>query len=239
MLVVGCAGDPPPVKIPEVTALEKLPPGVHKEAVDIPDVGRVKYTVAIPEEYDGETRVPLAIALHFGYDGDTPDPYTGGALIESLAAGLAELKGIVIAPDALGGDWTDARNEKAVVWLTRAAMKTYAVNSRQVLITGFSMGGQGTWFIGSRHQDLFTGAIAIAAPLARENAEWTVPVYVIHSDRDAIVSYPAAKRHADDLAKKGATVGFKTAKGLTHYETDRYASHLGAAIKWVRGKWRS
>ena len=49
-----------------------------------------------------------------------------------LRPGLSGLGGILIAPDALGGGWTDADNEKAAVWLTKSAMKTYEIDKKKV-----------------------------------------------------------------------------------------------------------
>lgn len=236
-LSLGC-GARGPVAIPEAAELKKLPAGTHKETADVPGVGKVKYTIAIPPGYDGQTPVPLVLALHFGYDGSKPDPYTGGEMIDAFRPGLSGLNAIMIAPDALGGSWTDARNEQSAVWLTQSAMKTYNIDKKKVLVTGYSLGGEGAWFIGSRHQDLFTGAIPVAAPIAGGNVDWKIPVYVIHSDKDQIVSYASAKRQADALKAKGAKVEFKTISGLTHYQTNSYGPYVGDGVKWLQAEWK-
>jgi predicted peptidase len=237
VLLAGC-GNPAPVAIPEAAELKKLPPGTHQETADIPGVGAVKYTIEIPAGYDGKSPVPLVLALHYGFDGPKPEPYTGKGMIEAFRPGLSGLGAIVIAPDALGGRWTDAANETAAVWLTKSAQKTYAIDNKKVVITGFSLGGEGTWFIGSRHQDLFTGAIPVAAPVAGGDEGWTIPVYVIHSDKDEIVSYAAAKRHADAVKAKGAKLEFKTVNGLSHYKTAAYGPYLGDAVHWLQAEWK-
>jgi predicted peptidase len=235
-LIVGCV-DRSPVAIPEASELKKLAPGTHQQTADIPSLGNVKYTIEIPKTFNNKAPVPLVLALHYGYDGAKPDPYTGKEMIDAFRSGLSGLNAIIIAPDALGGSWTDSKNEQAAVWLTKSAMKTYAIDSKKVFITGFSLGGEGTWFIGSRHQDLFTGAIPVAAPVAGE-MEWKIPVYVIHSDKDQIVPYSAAKKHSDAVKAKGAKLEFKTASGLSHYQTAAYGSHLGDAVKWLRAEWK-
>jgi predicted peptidase len=238
-LTVGCGGrDRGPVTVPEANELKKLPSGTHQQTTDVPGLESVKYTIEVPEGYDGKTPVPLVLALHYGYDGAKPDPYTGKGMIEAFRPGLVGLNAIVVAPDALGGTWTDARNETAVVWLTRSAMKTYAIDPKRVVITGFSLGGEGAWFIGSRHQDLFTGVIPVAAPVAGGDVEWKVPVYVIHSDKDEIVSYNTAKQHAERVKGKGAKLEFKTVTGLSHYKTSAYGAHVGDAVKWLQAEWK-
>jgi predicted peptidase len=235
-LLIGCGGQDP-VAIPEAAELKKLPPGTHQETADIPSLGSVKFTIEIPDSYGGKTPTPLVLALHYGYDGAKPDPFTGGEMIAAFRAGLSRLNAVVIAPDALGGSWTDARNEKAAVWLVNSAMKSYAIDKRKVIITGYSLGGEGTWFIGGRHQDLFTGAIPVAAPIPPGSETWKIPVYVIHSDKDQIVSYTAAKKHADAVKTSGIRVEFKTVNGLSHYQTTAYAPYVGEAIRWLEAEW--
>ena len=117
-------------------------------------------------------------------------------------------------------------------------MKTYAIDPKKVVVTGFSLGGEGAWFIGSRHQDLFTGAIPVAAPVAGGDVAWKIPVYVIHSDKDEIVSYDSAKKHADAVKGKGAKLEFKTVNGLSHYKTSAYGTHVGDAVKWLQAEWK-
>jgi len=236
LLALGCQ-PPGPVTIPAAGKLPKLAAGTHQETVEVPGVGSVKYTIDIPAD-DGSGRpVPLVLALHYGYNGSVPDAYTGAGMIDDFRPGLADLKAIVIAPDVLGGDWTDAENEQAAVWLVQSAMQTYAVDPKRVIVTGFSMGGAGTWFIGSRHQDVFTAAIPVAAPV-EGSTEWKIPVYAIHSQQDEIVSYSAAKKHAEAIKSKGGKVEFKTVSGLTHYDTGSYAGYVGEGLKWLQEQWK-
>jgi predicted peptidase len=158
-------------------------------------------------------------------------------MIDAFRSGLSGLKAIVIAPDALGGTWKDAKNEQAVVWLTQSVQKTYNIDSKKVVLTGFSLGGEGTWFIASRHQDLFTAAIPVAAPVAGSDKGWTIPIYVIHSEQDEVVNYSTAKKHADTVKANGAKLEFKTVTGLTHYKTNAYGPYLGDAVKWLQNEW--
>jgi predicted peptidase len=234
----GCNRTPAPVAIPEPTELKKMQPGTHKLTADVPDVGAVKYTIDIPSSHDGTKPVPLVLALHYGFDGPKPTPHTGAGMIDAFRDGLSALDAVVIAPDSLGGRWTEANNEKAAMWLVKSAMKTYTIDPKRVVVTGFSLGGEGAWFLGSRHQDVFTGAIPVAAPVAGGDAQWNIPVYVIHSSQDEVVSYSAAKRQADSLKGKGARVEFQSVSGLTHYQTAAYGRFVGDGVKWLQGEWK-
>jgi predicted peptidase len=236
-LLAGCGGREP-VAVPAPAPLTKLAPGTHQQTADVPGVGSVNYTLEIPDGYDGQSPVPLVLVLHYGYDGPRPAPYTGRAMIDAFRPGLSGLKAILLAPDAVGGRWTDAPNEKAAVWLTKSVQQSYAIDPKRILITGFSLGGEGAWFIGSRHPGLFTGAIPVAAPIPRGMADWTMPVYVIHSDKDQVVSYGEAKKHANAIQGKGGKSAFRAANDLSHYDTSAYAPYVGDAVQWLETEWK-
>ena len=215
--------------------LPRLEPGTHRLSIVVPGLGPVRCVMDVPTNLD--TPVPLVLALHFAFPGALPDPFTGGRLLESFRPGLAALHAVVLAPDSLGGRWTDAINEEATVALVRSAMQRYPIDPKRVLITGFSRGGEGAWHIGSRHQELFTGAIPVAAPVAG-GEQWTIPIYAIHSEKDEIVSYRAAKEHADRLNASGARIEFHTVSDLTHYQTAAYASYLADGVRWMQSEWQ-
>jgi predicted peptidase len=236
VLLAGC-GDPAPVTVPEPGELKKLAPGSHRETADVPGVGKINYAIDVPGHYDGTTPVPLVLVLHYGYDGAKPKPYTGGEMIQDFRHGLADMNAIVIGPDVVGGDWKSTNNEIAAVWLTKSAMKTYKIDPKKVLITGLSMGGEGTLYIGSRHQDIFTAAIPVAAPVAG-GTDWKIPICFVHSSNDEVVSHSRAKSHADAIKAKGGTVEFKSVSGLKHYASNQYNGPLKEAVTWVQGNWK-
>ena len=175
----------------------------------------------------------LVLVLHHGYDGPKPDAYNGAAMIEKFMGGGREIGGIAIAPDALAGDWRSANNENSAVWLVKRAMNTYNIDVNQIYVIGYSMRGAGTLHIAGRHQDLFTGAIPVAAPITG-TTKWTIPVYLIHSKKDELIPYFAAKSHAASIEADGGTIQFKTVNDLTHFEVSRYDSYVVEGVKWLR-----
>jgi predicted peptidase len=115
----------------------------------------------------------------------------------------------------------------------------YAIDRRRILVTGFSMGGRGTWFMASRHADLFTGAIPIAASATGEPIEGlgTMPTYIIHSRNDQVVPFEPAVRNARELERLGRTVRFEELSGVGHYEMGGYVDALRRAVRWVADRW--
>ncbi len=213
-----------------------LPCGTHRITVDLVEVGPVLVTVDVPAK--SADPAPLVLALHYAFVGSRPDPFTGGRMLDALRPGLASLGAIIIAPDSLGGRWTEANNETAAIALVNRAIAECRIDPRKRLITGFSRGGEGTWHIGGRHQDLYTGAIPIAAPIPAESGpDWSIPVYAIHGEKDEIVSYRAAKEHVEKLRANGARAVFRSVPDLTHYQTAAYARYLAEGIAWLQSEW--
>ena len=101
------------------------------------------------------------IALHFGARRVTP--FFGRNILESLAEpALAELDAIIVAPDATLGGWTSRAAETAVLNVMDAIIASYHIDTDKTLLTGYSMGGAGTWYLAGRNQDRFAAAIPIA-----------------------------------------------------------------------------
>src|SRR5262245_16668730 len=228
------ASAPKPAAV-EPGSLSQLGAGVHHETAALPGGGTLRYSISVPPGYDPKKPVPLVVALHYGGD---VEPFYGRGMIDSLVGpAFGELGAVLVAPDSLGGDWTTSKNEQAVVWLTRSVMKTYAIDPKKVALTGFSMGGQGTWDVGVRNQDLFTAAIPVAGEPAG-GTDWKIPVYVIHSRNDEVIPIKPAREHVEKLKAEGVKVEWKEVSGLTHFQTGRYATPLRDAVPWLRQAWK-
>lgn len=221
---------------PEASSLPERGPGVHQETIELPGGGTLRYTISVPAGYDAHDPAALVVALH--YAGEVTPFYGRDVLDKLFAPALAALRPIIVAPDALeGGTWLTATNERAVIWLTRSVMKTYAIDPKRVLLTGFSMGGKGTWYLGGRHQDLFTAAIPIAGGPAGA-ADWRIPVLVIHAEQDEMLPIGPTRRHVEELRAKGARVELRAVAELTHYQTALYAGPLRDTVGWLMEVWK-
>jgi predicted peptidase len=218
--------------------MSELPSGTHTQSFVLGDT-TVRYTILVPEGYSRAVPAPLIVMLHYGgYDGDVP-PFYGRGMIEELAqTAFRSLRAIIIAPDSVVGDWTTAENDAAVVSLTLAIMSHYAVDPAKVVLSGYSMGGIGTWHIGNKHQDLFTAAIPIASAPAGD-AAWTIPLYVIHSRDDKVLPIAPVRDHVNRLKAAGARIEWRELAGLTHYNTSAFAPALTDAGAWLERSWRS
>lgn len=210
---------------------------VHHDTLAVPDVGTITYGISVPDDYDPKFPVALVLVLHPG--GERSAYYGALYLRQMFEPALRGLDAIFIAPDCPTNAWSDPAADRAVMALIEQTQKAYAIDRRRVLVTGFSMGGRGTWFMSSRHADLFTAAIPMAASTGNEPLEplATMPTYVIHGRNDEIMPFANAERTAAALAKMGKDVHFEGLNGLTHFQMNGYIPALSKAGRWVAERW--
>ena len=206
---------------------------------DVPGVTSISYGFSVPDEGGAPSPRPrpLVLALHPG--GTTGPTYGTLYLTHFFAAPLAPLDAIVIAPDCPGRSWTDPASEKAVMALVDSVMRSYPVDRTRVLVVGYSMGGRGTWFLSSRHADVFTAAISIAGspdalPL---EALGRIPTYLIHSRTDQVVPLEPDQRAAEALGRMGRPVRLEVVGGGGHFDTASYREAFDHAVRWVQERW--
>ena len=94
-------------------------------------------------------------------------------------------------------------------------MNKYSVYSRRVVVAGFSMGGRGTWYMASRHTDLFSAAIVMAGAPGNLQIDRlaTRPTYVIHSRDDEVVEFEPTEKTVKELQRLGRIDRVRAARG--------------------------
>lgn len=198
----------------------------------------MSYAISVPDNASNDPR-PLVLALH---PGGQRSPGYGSWFVRAIVQpAIAELNAIVIAPDCPTERWAEPGADQAVMQLVEKVMQEHKVDRRRVLVVGFSMGGRGTWYFASRHPELFTGAIPMAASIGDEPAEKlaTMPTYVIHSRADSVVPFAPAEKNAKALEGLGRTIHFEALDDLPHFSMGGYVPSLQRAVRWVTERWRA
>lgn len=218
--------------------LQPTAPGIYRLTFPVQDFGDMRYAVSIPRGYSPRQARPLVLALH---PGGERMPYYGGAFVQQIVGpALSDLGAIVVAPDCPTRAWTDPIADRAVMALLRSVLNEYAIDRLRVLVTGFSLGGRGTWFMASRHADTFTAAIVMAGSSGDEPIDRLarVPTYVIHGTEDEVVPFAPSERVARDLEGLGRDIEFESLDGVTHFQMGGYVDALRRAGRWVADRWK-
>ncbi len=216
-------------------------PGVHELELVRDDASTVLYTLSIPEGVQPSEPRPLVIALHFaGRD----RPHFGRAVLTRLVEpGLRQLGAIIAAPDSPGRGWNHPDGERAVLDLIEHLSKSYPVDSERIVLTGYSLGGMGTWYIAARHPETFSAAIPMAGAPRGESEEHLrtfvkLPIYAIHSRLDTVVPLAPTEEAMTKLRGWGAHKAELTVvEDVTHYETAGFVPYLRDAVDWLRDIW--
>ena len=213
-----------------------LSTGIHsltlQRAADPP----IHYAISIPPGYSPSERVPLVLALHFA--GDPTD--AGRAVLEILVGpALSDLGAIIVAPDALGtGDWSTPENDRAVNQLLDAVIASYNIDTKKIVVTGFSMGGRGTWFFAGKYPQRFSAAIPVAGIPPASATGWRMPVLAIHSRNDEVAPIAPTEERIKELEKVGVHAQLITLNGITHFQTYRFVDGMKRAVPWLKGIWK-
>ena len=217
--------------------MKKMAPSVVQEHVLQP--GNRRYTLALPAGYTDDHPVGLVLGLHYG---GQVTPYYGRGLLAGLVEpALRGLGTIIVAPDCpiATTDWTHPDSEAYVLELLDHIRATYAIDAQRTLITGYSMGGIGTWYLAALHQERFAAALPMAAhpPKAAVDVPWRIPLYIIHSRRDELFPLEPVEAAVGRLKTQGAVIDLALMDSITHYETHRFVAPLRDAIPWIEDAW--
>ncbi len=226
-----------PAQSPQVAAavLPSLAPGVYNLRLEREDGPTIRYAISIPRNYAAGARVPLVLVLHFG-----GDPVGAGwSLLDMVVRPmLAELGAIIIAPDSLGGNWSVPQNERAAMALLDAAQRSYSVDPKKVVVTGFSMGGAGTWHLAETYPERFSAAIPMAGRPSGTAATWRVPVFAVHSRDDEVAPIGPTEQRIQELKALGKNAEIVVSTGIAHHDTVIYGRALRNAVPWLKELWK-
>jgi predicted peptidase len=184
-----------------------LGPGQHRAAFHQTITKSIgyDYVVHLPPDYgERRKRFPLIVFLHgSGECGRSLAKVEKTPVLKYARAHADEFPFIVIAPQSPSDkDWWQVESLDA---LLDHALASYAIDVDRVYLTGFSMGGYGTWDWACHRPRAF----AAIAPIAGQgNDDWAgdlknVPVWAFHGAKDKAVSPTEEKRMVDAVNRAG------------------------------------
>jgi predicted peptidase len=211
-----------------------ITPGISHEFLK---PGYRKYTIIVPDNYTGEEARPLILALHFSGHGI---PYYGELILTHVVEpAFREIGAVMIAPDCPVQDWTQPESERFVIDLLADIQERFNIDPERILITGYSLGGTGTYHFAGRYPAHFSAAIVMAGKPPDDvlEIEWQIPLMVIHGRQDEVVSFQETKDVISHLEENGVDITFRILEGTSHYNTHFFVGALQNAIPWLYEKW--
>ena len=212
-----------------------LAPGSHNLTLAQNGAPPIHYALSVPPRYHGEP-VPLVLALHFG---GAPEGAGRSMLDILIQPALGDLGAVIVAPDSLSGGWSSAQNEQAVNALVAAVEKSYAIDQRKVIVTGYSMGGAGAWYWAEKHPERFSAVVPVSGRPTSSAGTWRVPVFAVHSRDDQVNPIGPTEQRIAELKTAGLNAQLVVLTGIAHFETSRFVNGLRQAVPWVQQIWKT
>ncbi len=220
--------------LPSPTAADPFQPGFHRRTLKT-DQGERRYSVYVPEGYDGTRKFPVVLFLHGsgerGEDGMTPAQVGMGPAILNRPGGVPA---IVVFPQARRTWSADSADGIAALKALDEVMRDYKVEPNRVILTGLSMGGHGSWDIGTAHPERFAAVVPICGGGEVEAAERlkAMPVWTFCGDADRDETVLNLRSMVETLRRAGNPAKLTEYRGVGHNSWDR-AYNSPELIEWM------
>ena len=243
--IYGCS-DPEVVPIDQWTwadtdksfeEIEIVPNDTIDVILEIPEPP-YEYTFRIitPKNFDEVNGNPLVLSMHGGVGGAGR---TAHQYLNCLTNGLEEIEAFIISPNADRVQWYDLYNQKKVTKLIDLAIKNWPINEEKIVATGYSDGGNGTWFMAEFYPDIFSAGIAISTSYntltsAGKPRRINTPLYVVHSTGDELFPFEQTETWVIRTKAIGSDITFVVADSLSHFAPCDYTELFHDGVVWLQ-----
>ncbi|MGI9531330.1 dienelactone hydrolase family protein [Lutimonas sp.] len=194
------------------------------------------FRLIVPEGATAANQRPLVVRLHgAAQSGSTTAHQSTACLVEPAFEGKDVF---ILSPNSNGMLWYEQANIVQILALMDLVTSNLNVDEDKVVMTGYSDGGNGSWFYAQYYQDLISAAIPMAtsyntANNAGEINKINVPLYVIHGSEDELFPLDITEGFVDESKDAGSDITFVIADGLVHNEPCDYQDELDKAVDWL------
>ncbi|HWL95430.1 MAG TPA: dienelactone hydrolase family protein [Phycisphaerae bacterium] len=197
---------------PPTSTLRRSTSGLPKEFVEaqltLADKSEWKYLVYLPPQYEdnADHKWPVILCLHgSGEIGTENRAQTGVGLPRHILRNIDEFPFIVVMPQARSM-WFRGANGAAAFSALEATLREYRTDRDRVYLTGFSMGGYGTWELSIVQPDVFAAIVPLCGDAPDDflaNIK-SLPVWAFHGEMDKNVPVAGSRDAVRTLKELGA-----------------------------------
>jgi S-formylglutathione hydrolase FrmB len=209
------------------------------------------YTLFVPSSYSPGKSAPLVVDLHglnitplqqILFDGTTDFAEKYGFIVlapmgYSVSGGWGGRAGTPVETAQLkpGSDVRYSSGELSeldAINAVKLISEKFNIDRDRIFLMGHSMGGAGTYYLGAKYNDIWaglaplSGAGGIADAAAAERYK-TIPMLIMHGDKDSIVPVATSRRAVLALEAVGAPHVYLEFPGMDHeFWIRRGAGHM-------------
>jgi predicted peptidase len=197
-----------------------------------------RYVVSVPGNWTAAAAWPIVLFLHGsverGDDGVAPSKV---GLANAVRNHPDRFPAIVVMPQCRpNASWDAPAMEAQIMAALDASAKEFNGDPRRTYLTGFSMGGYGTWLIGARHPRRFAALVVVCGGIQWPTPEKItreepyaaiatkvagIPVWVFHGNADRNVFVTESREMVTLLRGLNADVRYTEYEGVGHESWDR------------------
>ncbi len=187
-----------------------MPQQVGRFETDIVRHVTLNYLLHLPPGY-GEVEGPWPMIYFLHGAGERGDDVTKLLKhgIPKIVERDPDFPFIALSPQCPEGSWWPLEVE-ALYRLLEEIVARYEVDERRIYLTGISMGGFGSWRLGSAHPDRFAAVVPICGgmegPARQVHTLKDVPVWAFHGAKDPTVPLAQSERLVEALDACGGNV---------------------------------
>ncbi len=209
-------------------------------------MSKLKYLLYQPKGIEPDPR-PLIVFLHgIGERGDDLELVKKWGLPRAIEAGVVQLPAYVAVPQCPADEAWSAITDKLDLLLDDLLVQQ-PIDPDRVYLTGFSMGGYGTWAWAVKRPERFAALLPVGGSqfvddfLTRDDLMClrAKPLWLVHGALDQAVPVRGADEVAAALAQIGANFGYTRYPDATHGGTSDRAYTDQAIYRWLLAQKRN
>lgn len=190
------------------------------------DQGEHRYSVFLPEAYSADRKWPVILFLHGagerGTDGRRP---TLVGLGPAIRARQQSFPFVAVFPQCedldsryLSGWLAETVDAQRALQILSAVERDFSIDSQRRILTGWSMGGYGTWSIAAASPGHWSAVVPLAGggEVAWGEALAKVPVWAFHGSEDAAIRPQQSRRMIAAIRDAGGMPRYTEVTGGAH-----------------------
>ncbi len=177
---------------------------------------RLNYLLFLPQEYEAQpqTKWPLILFLHGAGERGNDLELIKKHGIAKIVEQRQDFPFIAVSPQCPPDRWWWQELD-ALTGLLNEIIRTLAVDTSRIYLTGLSMGGYGTWYLAAAQPDRFAaiapicgGGLSYDGFPERVSVLKHVPVWAFHGAKDPMVPLEESVKMVEALRASGGDVRF-------------------------------
>lgn len=216
------------------------------------------YRLYIPEGYDPKNKYPFILYLHDGGGNGSDNTTQIGIVAEQIISNTWQdvAKALVMVPQCPKGeqwvntkfkrlpytnyDQNDIPESDSLIMIIKAMnelQEQFSIDKRRLYITGYSMGGSGTWDMITRYPDLFAAAVPVTGVSDPSKAKKVhkLPIWAFHGQNDHVSLVDNTRNMIREIKKYGSNCKYTEYENVKH-DSWRKAYSETEMLNWLFSK---